>query len=425
VTLTQGGYRGRRAGLVREAGGADRQGVDDCVGMLPGVGVSRASEPVIWALIDAVAGVLGQPSPTGLRIIATGEARAIETSGGPDGRCDSLLVIPLAYVLGLSCAELKVVIARELAVGSGGQRLRLVSRTLDRLGRGLVEIERRGSRLRRPLRRPGRTIFGLNARLACGRAERGDATAVGLYGSELVASVGRRTEAVAIAFDWFRAVELQPLLDRGWRPPVGPGFRSFLDAPLVRERLAGIASGDADGGSTGDLLISADAIEAGLLGASGRGQVGVGWQEGSARVLLSVWDGHVRRHAGSLDGVCVRELGQVLAASIEAFGGGQGRVETELAGLGSAFALALAGDGWAIGRLPGRGSVLRKDGVTLRPDEEIARLRDGAITPEIWADRCERLGIADLQLTSGDREAGGVIFRDPLAFRDRLGSRAR
>jgi hypothetical protein len=375
----------------------------------PGIRLSRSAEPVIWALVDSVAGQLGQPPPADVRIVLRGDAATIGHGGGLHGRSRRTLVLPLAYASGLSCAELRVVIARELGRPPAGG-------ASDRVGRGMVGLERRRSVMLDAVRPCARAFFGLTRRLADRRAAAADAVAAGLYGADRLASTVRRTESLDVGFDWFWTVEVQPILDRGWRPPVGAGFRVFVDAPLVAARLPDLHTDE----PVGDLLSGADIVEAGLIGLeNGRPLAARDWQEAAVAVVLTVWDGHVRRQRAARDGLRVSEVGRAVAVAVDTFADDQVRLQAELSAIGAALALALTRDGWRVGKLPGRAPTLSKDGVDLRPHEEIARLWGGALTPAGWIDRCERLGIGDLWLAG--RPIGAARSLAPMA---RVGARA-
>jgi hypothetical protein len=369
-------------------------------GELPGVELGRQTEPVIWALVDSVAGRLDQRPPDGLRIVLAGESDGVEQTDAGRRRT---LVLPLCDLYGLSCAELQVVIAVELGqLAALGPASRRIAGLAEFVGRTMAGLERRRSVLRRPLRAPARAFFGVSARLAGRRAAAGRAAATELYGREFVLGAERRAEALRWAFDWFRAVEIEPLVDRGWRPPLDAGFRTFTAAPSVGAQLPEMAG---DGDATGDMLIDPDALEAALLGNRGP-LVRRDWQDCAARVVLTVWDGHVRRHGLPGDGLRVWEVGQAVKSSVVASRGDQGRLGADLAALGSGLGLALAGDGWEVGKLPGQAPTLSRDGVSLRPDEEISHLRNGELTPATWIERCRRLGIGDLRVSGAGAARG-------------------
>jgi hypothetical protein len=344
---------------------------------------------VIWALVDSVAGRLDVRAPDGVRIVLDGRARVTE-AGGRHGRV--ILSLPLAYVVGLSCVELKVVIAGELGGRATRTRTgRRISAVAGRVGRRMVGLERSRSRLRRPLRSCARAAFGFSSRLARRRALAATRLAAGLFGDDAVLRATGRADSLEVAFGWFWSIDVDPFLDRGWRPPIGEGFRSFLDAPHVSERI-GVAPDD----STGDVLADAETVEARLL--AGLSLVWVAWQQGAPAVVLSVWDGHARRERLTARGLRVSDLGRQVGVSIDAHASDPAGLVAELAGLGSGLGLALAADGWRVGRVPGGPATLSKGGVELRPDLEISRLAAGELTSAVWVERCERLGIADLRL---------------------------
>lgn len=353
--------------------------------------MSRDAEPVIWALVDSVAGRLGVRTPDGVRIVLDGRAGLIERGDRRGRRRLRTLRLPLAYLVGLSCAELKVVIAAELA--SWGMPSRRVSALAARVGRRMAGAERGRRGLLGPC---ARALFGAGSRLARRCELAGRRLAADLYGADAVTRSSGRADSLAAVFESFRVIELDPFLERGWRPPIGEGFRCFLDAQLVRERIGFVPDE-----SSGDVLADAESVEAGLL--AGRSLAAVGWQEGAAGVVVSVWDGHVRRERLSGRGLRVSEVGQRVGASIDAHESDPDGLVAELAGLGSGLGLALAADGWRVGRLPGGPAMVSKGGVDLRPDLEISRLAAGKLTSAMWVERCEQLGIADLPLDRDER----------------------
>jgi hypothetical protein len=358
---------------------------------LPGVELGRVAEPVIWALVDSVSGQLGQPRPDGVRVVL--EGRATVTGG--------TVILPICNLVGLSCAELRVVIAGELGRLAGGARgASWIGTAADSLSRTMVGLERERSVLRYPLRPYARAFFGLTRRLAGDRAASGEAIAANAYGRDLVVCTRRRTESVAIGFDWFWRAEVKPFLERGWRPPIAASFAAFLDAPDVRKRGLWLSCDE----PTGDLLQDAEAVETALLGAQAGSLVAVDWQDAAARIALIVWADHARQDPRAGAGVRVWEVGQVVEATIGACAGDEPRLRAAMVSLGAGLALALAGDGWRVGRLPGRTPSLCKGGVVIAPDVEIARLWSGRLTAAAWIDRCAGLGIGDLRVVGGEPE---------------------
>jgi hypothetical protein len=366
------------------------------VGDVLGVEVSRGDEPVVWALVGCAAGLLDQRPPDRVRVVLDGEPRAVDDA---DGR---VLVLPFSYLVGMSCGDLRIAITRELGqIEAGGPLSGWVGRATGRVGRALVGLERRRSVLRRPARPVARAFFGATRRVAQRRARASAAIAERIYGREAVAEAADRAELVRMGFEWFWRVEVMPFVERGWRPPVAAGFDSFVDAPAVRRRLPGIG-GD---GPIGEILGGTDELEAALIGRESL--VGVGWQDGAGRLAVSVWDGHVRGRAPARRGGRVADLGQVVRASVDALGDDRRRLQTELAALGSALALALVGDGWRVVKLPGRPAGLERDGVVLDPHAEILALLGERGDGGRWAARCRALGIGDLRLAlDGTDEVG-------------------
>jgi len=70
--------------------------------------------------------------------------------------------------------------------------------------------------------------------------------------------------------------------------------------------------------------------------------------------------------------------------------------------LGTAFGLALVGDGWTLHASPGE-FHLDRNGHQIDPFQVMLQLSDGVISKEACSARCKELGIEGLRLSSAER----------------------
>src|SRR5262249_6938435 len=66
--------------------------------------------------------------------------------------------------------------------------------------------------------------------------------------------------------------------------------------------------------------------------------------------------------------------------------------------LGSALALALHRQGWAIESEPGEPVRARKGGAVVEPFKVVGEIARGELSADAWRARCESLGLASVEL---------------------------
>ncbi len=282
----------------------------------PGIEVARSAQPRLWAVVDALAADAGQPAPDSLRIVFGGSAGVMEHGAGIGKSPQRVLIVPFSYLIGLSRAQLGAVVAHELAHFAAADTtvMRWISSVGEAIGRTVAQLERRGSVLRYPFRWYAHGFFALTAAFLRRRELAADALSARLCGGDVAAAALQRSASLVVAFDAYWAADVSPLLNAGVRPPLGAGFRRFLEAPgcecesaspaedrgsrrfashpptAQRLALLGSPSGPhaGDGPPASDLLRDADSLEAALLidlaGEQGRSLTALDWEAGAARV---------------------------------------------------------------------------------------------------------------------------------------------
>ncbi|HEY4027590.1 MAG TPA: hypothetical protein VGO86_14275, partial [Candidatus Dormibacteraeota bacterium] len=144
----------------------------------------------------------------------------------------------------------------------------------------------------------------------------------------------------------------------------------------------------------------------------------IAWGEVGERVLAPSWERFHARTAACLDGATAGSL-PALAADSERLGehvaralGAQGDVAPEQARslavdvLAVGLALALRAEGWMIQAPPGAPVTMRRQGASMEPFADAARLAAAELDATDWQERCERLGIVDLPVRVAAVEAG-------------------
>jgi hypothetical protein len=353
-----------------------------------------------------------------------------------------VLTIPYSYLVALTEAELAAVIAHELAHFAAGDTTlsRWLQSVGEAIGRTVTLLQRYGSVLRYPFRWYAWAYSALIAGWSRRQELAADTLATRLYGATAVAGALGKIEWLSPAFDTYWRTEVRLYLDRGKRPPLGAGFAVFLEAPAIREQIAGMTlvpnshrlashpstarrlahvgldTGGArtdDSSPASDLLTDRDALELSLLadisGSEQRSLTAVDWHAGAAQVLPSLWADLLRDNPLSGD-LRVSDIPDALEAAADRTQDDPDALQREIAGLGCALSLALVKDGWAVGKSPGRPASFSKAGRAIVPRDELARLANGDLTSAAWIEGCRQLGIDGLTLNASDAE---VITESP------------
>lgn len=430
----------------------------------PGPRLERAQHPRLFAMIDDVARQTAQEPPAELYLVAEVNAWVSRRDDvmGFGGRPIMGLGLPLMEVL--SVQELRAVVAHEFGHYVGGDT-RLgpwIYRTREGIGRVLGELEQDdGSILAKPFEWYGAGFVRVTSAISRAQEFVADATAARVAGVAANQRALTRSEGAAPALDGYMRSELFPAVARGFRPPVAEGFRRYLAHPRIaalaaahvdhalehrktgpydthpslHERLAALDRLPAPAPRTApdddhpslSLLGSVEAAERALLGwmverfpAEARppkSLTRVSWDEVPSTVLPIGWAETVEPARARLAGLTPEALPALLrdeARLVERFA--DRHSIDRLAGRGAEHAHAVVACALALALLrrtqvegarvrldapPGAPVAFVADGEELLPFAVIDELQEGTIDEGAWRERCERFGIAGVDLGAG------------------------
>ena len=269
-----------------------------------------------------------------------------------------------------------------------------------------------------------------------------DRRAVASAGRAAYAAGLERVHAYGPAFDSYWAGEVAPLLDRGHRPAISDGFSRFIahqhvaeaadthlerlrdeetdpydSHPSLPERLAaieGLPAGDPDDSPCSiELLRDPAGVERAqlqyLFGAEIEQLSPIEWDAVGSVVYGGRARELTREFPRLLEGVTVGTLPEAVArrsdlaaritdADID------DREGLVLVVLADATLLALEAAGWTIVADLAEPVGARRGDTTLFIHAAIGRMAEGELSADQWQTEARELGIADLELATGDRQ---------------------
>jgi hypothetical protein len=144
----------------------------------------------------------------------------------------------------------------------------------------------------------------------------------------------------------------------------------------------------------------------------------VAWPQVPGLVWLPNWRAEVSHHAHALQGAGIADAAslcrepQAVAQEI-VFRPGylpdreQRYVEARRL-IGLALAVALVDAGWEMQGDLGDPITCTREAETIEPFALVAKFQSGELTPDVWRDYCERLGISAVRLSS-EQSSGGQV----------------
>jgi Zn-dependent protease with chaperone function len=428
----------------------------------PGPQLKPGSHPRLFELIRGVASATKQAMPAEVYLVGDMNAWVAHRGGlmGMGARAIMGLGLPLLQTLTVS--ELRAVLAHEFGHYHGGDTKlgRYVYQTRAAIGRTLENLARHGSILQLPFLWYGRLFLRVSHAVSRRQELAADQLAARVVGARPLGEGLKKIHAAAPAFGYYWSNEVAPVLQAGFVPPLADGFRRFVDGEVGRKALAAahaqaLVEGEADvfdthpplrerlealegcrPGDTADgdplaitLLANPQGLERALIApaladAGRRPLPPIQWSEVGERVYQPIWQKETQGAAAHCSPLAVEALGERASALSEALGaqrlpeGGAAPAETrQLRGswaLGSALAAALSQAGWATEAPPGEPVTLRGPAGSLDPFATVQALVKGELSAEAWAEQCERLGIAGLEMLRG-RPAPAPASRRPMA----------
>ena len=412
----------------------------------PGLKVTETEQPELLALVRAEAEAAGEPMPDDVYL--TLEANAAVTQASRSRRV-LIIGVPLLHIL--SERELRGVIAHEFGHYSGGDtklgpwifRTReTIIRTVQQLSDADGDEGWTQKLVRQPFIWYAKAFLRITAKISRQQEFAADRRAVASAGRAAYAAGLERVHAYGPAFDSYWGGEVAPLLDRGHRPAISDGFSRFIahqnvaDAadthlerlrdeetdpydshPSLPERLAAIEAlpaGDPDNSPCSiELLRDPAGVERAqlqfLFGAQIEQLSPIEWDAVGPVVYGARARELTQEFPRLLEGVTVGTLPDAVArrsdlaaritdADIE------DREGLVLVVLADATLLALEAEGWTIVADLAEPIGARRGDTTLFIHAAIGRMAEGELSAEQWQAEARELGIADLELATGDRQ---------------------
>ena len=410
----------------------------------PGPRLQPESHPRLFEVIEQVAERTGQKMPSEVYAVAEVNAFVTERGGvmGVGSRRVMGIGIPLLQLL--SVAQLRAVIAHEFGHFHGGDTKLgpWVYKTRAAIGRTLESLSE--SWLSKPFEWYGHLFVRISHAVSRRQELAADALAARVAGARALVEGLKRVSGGAAAYAAYWRQEAQPVLSEGYRIPMANGFSHYLRAepvlravqahvdraleegsadpydthPCLRDRIAAVApqidrDEPDDDRRALELLGEVASVETDLLASRSSEQIArslkpISWEEVGTEVYAPAW----RRHAvtyrevtsgltvGGLPGAAtdLAALARRLPPKSREEGSEEQWQEMAAEVLAISLGVSLVEAGFTLRGLPGEPLLLERAGESVDATGTVRDLRRGALTPDAWADFCERHGLSNRSL---------------------------
>lgn len=414
----------------------------------PGPRLLPERHPRLFAVLRKVAEATGQPMPVEVYLVPDLNAWVSSRGGvmGLGSRRIMGLGLPLLQLLRI--AELEAVLAHEFGHYHGGD-VKLgpwIYKTRAAIGRTIVTLRQAESTVMHlPFEWYGSMFLRVTHGISRHQEFQADALAARVVGPAPLIDGLKRIHGGALAYDAYLHGELAPVLQAGFRPPVAEGFRRFVSAKRLAEKIdeavaEEIRSGQTDPFDTHpalseriaalqdlptvridegaeapaiSLLEDLPAVERELLGyllvdpSKVLGGEVIEWSDVGRRVYAGLSRETAEQHAESFKGLTAGTIPgdiQVLAwhanKALPQLATKPAGERAQIAGqlLAQILVHRLVEAGWTLEALPGEPVVAVRDEQRFTPAPLLMQLARGEIDQAAWRAECERHGIADLAL---------------------------
>lgn len=428
---------------------------------VPGPLLHPGDHPRLFAEIGNVAASFGIPVPDRVYLSADMAISVTEPNGLLTFTKSHVLTIGFPTLQVLTVAELRAMIAIGMAhLDTGDTALNpIIHSALAAMAR-VLHLSTPAAPLG-PLRRV-MTFYGMPIRRALARCisvywkpllllcynlalsleRRADALACYVAGTHAFVSGLRSSYRYWLAPKPFWDIEIAPLVNAGFLPPIAQGFGFFIQTPqidsasarfldtemnriertaadprpLLRDRIAAVPShrvaGEESTAPAMELLDDLEETERGLVAhLFPHKQAGslrqVAWDDLGKQVYGPAWRAFVRDHVELLSGMTPQSLPSVireLSALSARMPNPPGMLFDPAQRLARcrgllvfALSLLLMEHSWELTARGGQISFSR-DGTQVNPSQELGALESGSTPPDAWVDRWRSLGLADVAL---------------------------
>lgn len=409
----------------------------------PGPRVTKADEPRLFEAIEDVAEKTGQAMPAEVYLV--NDVNAFVTSrGGLMGFASRRVMgIGLPLLQAVSVQELEAILAHEFGHYHGGDVALgpWIYKTRAAIGRTIGQLEEHV--LQFIFVWYGNLFLRITHAVSRNQEFVADEVAARAAGAGVMISGLRAVHATSVAYQNYVQQELAPVVNRGYLPPVSPGFERYLGVSGMDAFLAAVVQYEEEQGTTDpfdthpslkERIAALKKFPEGSPGDTRRASVllndrarydrlvhgpesaaawahelePIEWDKVVEAVYMPMWRSRVDSHGHLLRRYSIGTLPttttELVRLGSSLFGPGENQINDHArAGrawqlIVAAVALRLAALGWTIEALPGNETILRRDGHELRPLSELQAVLDGRTPASQWSGRCAALGIADVPL---------------------------
>jgi Zn-dependent protease with chaperone function len=409
----------------------------------PGPRVTASREPQLFAVLEEIAAPAGQALPSEVYLVNDVNAFVTQRGGVMGIGSRRVMGLGLPLMQSVTVQEFKAILAHEFGHYHAGD-VSLgpwIHKTRAAIGRTIQQLS--DNVLQKVFVAYGNLFLRVTHAVSRRQEFVADEVAARVAGAGAMISGLRKVHAAAFGFHQYWQSEVAPLLSAGHLPPVSQGFSLFMSRasvvsvlqavvtreeaqgqtgpydthPSLRDRIAALAlqpPGDpGDARPASSLLSSVQAWERQVIGSAinedwARSLKALDWSDVTEAVYVPLWRERAKAFGHVLDrftiaslpatrqgflklGIsirlpneehvpevaCVARLWQLLIASV---------------------ALKLMDLGWSVSTAPGEEVVLQRPPHEFRLVSELTEVLDGRTSVPHWRERCERLGIADVQL---------------------------
>ncbi len=395
----------------------------------PGPRLAADTQPRLFEAIGDLAGATGQAPPRDVFLVPDVNAWVSERGGIMGIGSHRVMGIGLPLLEVLSVTELRAVLAHEFGHFHGGDTALgpWVYKTRAAIERTVKNLAQGRSWLRAPFIWYGNTFLRVTHAVSRRQELAADQLAARVVGADALANGLKKIHAVAPLFQNFWVHEVAPVLQAGFRPPIGGGFAQFLSAarargqteatlaqalavttadpydthPPLPERLAALSAplpSDDVSGEAAALLEDPASLEPALLAALDPEAASrlreTTWDEVNTVFWIPFWEGLVRANherlahltpvaLAPLAGRPPRAAVLLKMAPDEAHATNQA-IQQAMAVLGAALSVLLHQHGWRIRGLPGQDVTFYQGSIETQPFALLMRLLGGAVPEDTW-----------------------------------------
>lgn len=413
----------------------------------PGPKLTREEHPRLFAVLEDIARSTGQRMPSEVYLIADVNAWVAQRGGIMGIGSRRVMGLGLPLLQRLTVDQMRAVIAHEFGHYVGGDTALgpWIYRTRAAIGRTLAALARHSSVLMKPFEWYGLGFLRITHAISRRQEYAADALAARIVGAAQLGTGLTTIHAVGAAFVPYWMSEVAPVLEHGYRPPIGAGFGQFLAQPAIasqvsaavdkeltgtqvdpydthpplRERLAALGVDARRDAAEAEpraitLLDDEEAVEDQLLAMvlakkTGKPLARISWEEVGSRVWSTIWRDKVRVAGHRLDGITPARIPALVAdlpGTAVRFGflGPRQAAETRdgsinaLELLACGLSVLLLDRGWTVSALPGEMATFSREGKTLTPVADLHRLAAGEMSSAGWETVWRDVGLLDADL---------------------------